>query len=255
MRVAASGSGGERPSDPDAGVGPERKGAAAWPPFAEQEVPAAALLVFGSPARGIWPSPAKAAPIRATTGLVAWGRTEVTLPMRTTAGRTSCPRLASHARQPTAAKPGSPRAVRCIGAGLCTLKLTPLTSWAPKLDQAWYRAGGPLWWRIAVVDGGNNTGAFTTGRVTIPKQMVVSAKGVLRRGRSGSIVVTVLDSKRKPVSAAALRSSGAGSKVAKARTGRRGTGTLRIRATKRGTVKIRVIKRGWLDGTLSVKVR
>jgi hypothetical protein len=132
---------------------------------------------------------------------------------------------------------------------------TPLTSWAPRLDKAWYKAGGPLWWRIAVVDGGNNVGAFTTGKVTIPKQMSVSAKGSLRRGRNGSIVVTVRDSKGQPVSAAALRSSGAGSRAAKARTGRKGTGTLRIRATKRGTVKIRVIKRGWLDGTLSVKVR
>ncbi len=75
------------------------------------------------------------------------------------------------------------------------------------------------------MDAGRNVGAFTTGKVASPRTMKVAAKGVLRRGRRGNVVVTVKDSTNKPVSAAALRSSGAGSKAAKARTGRKGTGT------------------------------
>ena len=76
---------------------------------------------------------------------------------------------------------------------------TPLTAHSPLLTSAGYTNGGKLWWRLAVVDQGGNVGAYTTGRVALPRAMNVSVQGTLTRRRRGTLVVTVRDAKGRAV--------------------------------------------------------
>jgi hypothetical protein len=130
---------------------------------------------------------------------------------------------------------------------------TPLTSYAPLLSSAGYTNGGPLWWRLAVVDQGGNVGAYTTGRVALPRAMKVSVGGSLTRRRRGTLLVTVRDAKGRAVRKALVRATGAGAR-GRRRTGKRGVVRMRVRPTRRGTVTIRVRRRGFKDGLVRVAV-
>jgi hypothetical protein len=131
---------------------------------------------------------------------------------------------------------------------------TPLTSHAPLLTQAGFTAGGRLYWRLAVVDGGRNVGAWTTGIVALPRGMTVGVQGNLTRRRRGALTVTVKDTKGRPVRKALVRLSGAGTKGRK-RTSKKGIARMKVRPRKRGTVSFTVIKRGFRDGKAKIVVR
>jgi len=131
---------------------------------------------------------------------------------------------------------------------------TPLTSWAPLLTKPGYTNGGRLWWRLAVMDGGRNVGAYTTGIVALPRAMTVEARGSLRRRRRGTLTVTVRDAKGRPVRKALVTVSGAGAK-ARGRTGKRGVVRLRVRPGKRGAVLVDAKRRGFRTAQAKVRVR
>ena len=62
------------------------------------------------------------------------------------------------------------------------------TSWAPALTSPVYREGGPLYWRVATVDEGNNVGAYVGGRVG--RQAAVGrVSGRLRRNATSGLTV------------------------------------------------------------------
>lgn len=130
---------------------------------------------------------------------------------------------------------------------------TPLTSFAPLLTRSAYVNGGRLWWRLAVVDQGGNVGAYTTGIVALPRAMTVAVRGSLRRGRRGTLLVSVRDAKGRALGNASVTASGAGARARK-RTSRKGTAAVRVRPSRRGTVTIRVTRRGFKTGSARVGV-
>jgi hypothetical protein len=130
---------------------------------------------------------------------------------------------------------------------------TPLTSYAPLLTQQGYTNGGKLWWRLAVVDEGNNVGAYTTGRVALPRAMTVRARGSLAPRHRGTLIVTVRDAKGHAVRKALVRVTGAGARGRK-RTSRKGVAKIRVRPARRGTIKIVVKRRGFKNGSARIRV-
>jgi hypothetical protein len=131
---------------------------------------------------------------------------------------------------------------------------TPLTSYAPLLSSSGYAKGGTLWWRLAVMDPGNNVGAYTTGVVALPRAMRVSAQGALYRRRRGILTVTVRDAKARPVRSAAVWISGAGTRGRK-RTGRKGVVRFQVRPKRRGNITVRAQRRGFRNGLTRTRVR
>jgi hypothetical protein len=132
---------------------------------------------------------------------------------------------------------------------------TDNTSWAPDLRAPGFRDGGTLYWRVANIDDGKNVGAWSTGSFVLPRRIVVSATGLLRRGRRGTVVVKVADPKRRALSKVSVSATGAGLKRVHRRTGKKGTVTLRLRPSRRGTVVIRATRRGFSTTATRLRVR
>ena len=130
---------------------------------------------------------------------------------------------------------------------------TDHTSFAPRLPQRNLRVSR-LYWRVAVVDEGNNVGGFASGRF-VNRQLHVRVSGRrLRPRRQGIVRVRVTDERRRPVKSASVRVTG----VARAkprRTNRRGVATFRLRPTRKGRVVFRAVKRRYQPGRRSVRVR
>ncbi len=133
---------------------------------------------------------------------------------------------------------------------------TPNASYAPLLDRG-YADGGRLYWRVAILDQGNNLGAFARGDLRLPEQLKVKSKSsIIRRGKRVSMVITVTDPNGKRIRGAKVTASGAGVKSTKKqkKTGKRGTVTLRLRPTRKGTLKVKAAKKGYVTGVVSIKV-
>ena len=128
------------------------------------------------------------------------------------------------------------------------------TSYAPRLTQPGFLDGGPIYWRVAAVDEGNNLGAWTTGQVKLLRRMVVIVKGSPRRGRRGVVRISVKDARGRPVRGARVTPRGAGVRSRAKRTGRRGTVRLQLRPRARGSIRFRIDKRGFRPGLGRVRV-
>ena len=126
-------------------------------------------------------------------------------------------------------------------------------SWAPDLSKRDFRTTGPLYWRVAAVDAGNNVGAFASKTISRGKAMRVTARGSLRRGATGRVTVVVRGSTGKALAAAAVRVSGAGVRAQTRRTNKRGSVSFSLRPTKAGTVTFSVSRSGY--GGKSVRKR
>ena len=129
------------------------------------------------------------------------------------------------------------------------------TDYAPRLTQPGFLDGGPIYWRVAAVDEGNNVGGWSTGQVKLLRRMAVAARGTLIRGRRGTVVVSVKDARGRPVRGARVTPRGAGVRIRSKRTGRRGSVKLRLTPRSRGSVRFRVDKRGYRPGSASLAVR
>jgi hypothetical protein len=134
-------------------------------------------------------------------------------------------------------------------------KVTPNTNYAPHLIKRGFLNGGRLYWRVAAIDELNNAGGFATGTLSLPRSLRVRANGSLRRRERGTVTVTVMNAKNRPVRRARVRVSGAGVRARPRRTGRRGTVTFALRPRRRGKVTFKVSKRGYRAGKASTTVR
>lgn len=131
---------------------------------------------------------------------------------------------------------------------------TSHTAWAPTLDKRGFLAGGPLYWRLAKVDEGGNVGAYATGGLSLAKSMRMSIKGVMKRGRSSTAVVQVLNAKNKPLANATVNVSGAGTRTVRKRANKRGVVRVRIRPTKKGALKYKSALKGYRTAVESRKI-
>ncbi|MGH2839895.1 MAG: hypothetical protein ACRDKY_03615 [Solirubrobacteraceae bacterium] len=132
---------------------------------------------------------------------------------------------------------------------------TDNTSWAPDLESLGYVGTGPLYWRVASVDGGGNVGAFATGPVRTGKKLRVKVSGKLRRGKTARIRVTVRGSNGKALRGATVSVKGAGVRAQRRKTGRSGKLSFLVRPSKLGTVTIRISRAGYAVKTVSLRVK
>lgn len=132
---------------------------------------------------------------------------------------------------------------------------TDNTSWAPEFAKAAYRKTGPLYWRVATVDEGNNVGAYALQTISRGKPMRVTARGSLKRNATRRVTLVVRGSTGKALAAATVRASGAGVRAQSKRTNKRGRVTFSLRPTKAGTVKFSVSRSGYAGKSVSKRVR
>jgi hypothetical protein len=133
---------------------------------------------------------------------------------------------------------------------------TDNTSYAPLLTKSPYERGGPLYWRVAAIDGGRNVGDFTPARqIARPKTMRLVASGALTWRRPTTVTITVRDPQNHPLRVVAVRVAGAGVRPGARRTNANGRVTFHLRATRRGTVTYRATKTGYEPAVLKQRVR
>jgi protein-S-isoprenylcysteine O-methyltransferase Ste14 len=134
--------------------------------------------------------------------------------------------------------------------------ITDNTSYAPLLTHPAYAMGLPLYWHVAAVDEGRNTGDWSPiQRIGNVRQLRLRARGAPQRKRMRKIVVTVSGADNKPVAGATVRLSGAGARLARVRTSRKGSATFRVRPTKRGMIVFQATKSGYASAQLRLRVR
>jgi hypothetical protein len=132
---------------------------------------------------------------------------------------------------------------------------TQNTSWAPDLTKTAYRRGGRIYWRVAVVDSGDNVGAYVSGSFTLPRAPGITTAGTLRRGHRGTFTVRVKTTAGQALRKAKVTVSGAGVSRVTQRTGKKGTATFRVRPRRKGSVAVRVQARGYKTTTVKMPVR
>ena len=133
---------------------------------------------------------------------------------------------------------------------------TDNTNYAPLLVHPAYAVGGPLYWRVAAMDEGRNTGDWSpVQQIGVVRRLRLTARGTPKRKRVRKIVITVRGDGNRPVGGVAVRMAGAGARAAIVRTNRKGSATFRVRATKRGTVVFQATKSGFRSATLRLRVR
>jgi hypothetical protein len=125
-------------------------------------------------------------------------------------------------------------------------------SWAPILRRS---PGGRLYWRVAPVDDAGGHGAFATGSFVLPKAMRVTAIGVLTRGRTGRVTIVARDAKGRLVKRARVTITGAGIATRRKKTNRKGSAVVKVRPRKRGTITVVVRRKGFADGSATIKVK
>jgi large repetitive protein len=133
--------------------------------------------------------------------------------------------------------------------------VTDNTSFAPDLRSPTYRAGSALYWRVAVVDDGNNLGGWASGTLRNPQRLRITVRGKLRAGKRSRIPVTVRDAKGRRIVGAAVSASGGGIAMKPKSTRRKGKIVLRLRPRVKGKVTIKAAKSGYDTGQRTLKVR
>jgi hypothetical protein len=133
--------------------------------------------------------------------------------------------------------------------------MTQNTSWSPDMSKKDLKTAGPLYWRVAAVDAGNNVGAFAAKTISRGKTMRVTARGSLKRNATRRVTLVVRGSTGKALALATVRASGAGVRSQSKRTNKRGRVTFSLRPTKAGTVKFSVSRSGYAGKSVSKRVR
>jgi hypothetical protein len=133
---------------------------------------------------------------------------------------------------------------------------TDNTNYAPLLMHPAYRAGDPLYWRVAAVDEGRNTGDWSpVQQIGLVKRLRLVARGAPKRRQVRTIATSVLSGSNRPIAGATVRVSGGGVRRAAARTNRRGIARFRLRPTRRGSITFRATKSGYEAGALRLRIR
>ncbi|HET8653569.1 MAG TPA: methyltransferase [Gaiellaceae bacterium] len=133
---------------------------------------------------------------------------------------------------------------------------TDNTNHAPSLLHPAFSSGGPVYWRVAAVDEGRNTGDWSpVQRIGVVRLLRLAARGTPKRKRTKTITVIVRGEGKRPVAGATVQVSGAGIRPSRARTSRLGSARFRLRAVKRGWIVFRATKSGYSAGSLRLRVR
>jgi hypothetical protein len=131
---------------------------------------------------------------------------------------------------------------------------TPNNTYAPLLSGR-YGDGGRLYWRVAILDKGNNLGAFARGDLRLRQKLKVkSSAGFAQKRKFVTVKLTVSRSDGKRVRSATVTVSGAGVKLKRKKTGKKGTVTFRIRPMRKGTIKVTAARKGYVSGAASIGV-
>jgi hypothetical protein len=137
--------------------------------------------------------------------------------------------------------------------------LTDNTSYAPLLRYLGFRAldTSHLYWRVAAIDEGDNTGDFTQPQlITRTPRMEIVLRGGVKRGRRSTLTVTVANFETGGgIPHAALRLSGAGIRSRSIRTDALGNARVVVRPSRRGYLGISASKRGYVRATTRIRVR
>jgi hypothetical protein len=132
---------------------------------------------------------------------------------------------------------------------------TDNTSWAPDLTRPAYKRGGRLYWRVAVVDSGDNVGAYASGSFVLPRAPRIGLAGLIRAGHASALTVSVRTTAGHALRKAKVTVSGAGVARVTHRTGKKGTATFRLRPRRKGSLAVRVQARGYQTTTVTVRVK
>jgi hypothetical protein len=145
---------------------------------------------------------------------------------------------------------------------------TDNTSYAPALTSAAYTQGGTYWWKVAAYDEDGNVGDFSRshsftlkkmvanrpGGVGVSQRLRITAKGKLRAKRMSRVVVTI-KAGGKIVRGAKVRGLASGLKPRWRATNKRGQVVFRFKPKRKGVVYFQATKKGYLVGTLRVRIR
>jgi hypothetical protein len=132
---------------------------------------------------------------------------------------------------------------------------TTNTAWAPRMINPAFAAGGPLYWRVATVDEGNNLGGWTTAPLRRGKTLRLRLRGALRAGHRGHLRVIVTPASGKPLGRAFVTVRGAGVMLRPRHTDTRGRVILRMSPRIKGRVTVVAERRGYTPATRTVRVR
>jgi hypothetical protein len=133
--------------------------------------------------------------------------------------------------------------------------LTDNTSYAPKMINPAFHTGQPIYWRVAVVDEGANTGGFATSPLRNSKPMRLRLRGSLRQGRARTVRATVKDARGRAIRGAQVSVTGGGLHVGVRRTTRRGRVSFRLRPGIKGKVRFQAEKPGFRPTVKTISVR
>jgi hypothetical protein len=128
-------------------------------------------------------------------------------------------------------------------------------SWAPKMLSPAYLATSDLYWRVAVVDEGNNLGGWATRPLRKVPKAYMTVRGQLRVNRTSSVRVTVTGRNGRRLAGAAVRAQGAGVILPARHTNRRGVVTLRLTPRARRLVRFSADKAGYAPARAKLRVR
>ncbi len=130
-------------------------------------------------------------------------------------------------------------------------------TYAPLVKNAVYKKGGSMYWRVAAVDGSGNIGEMTKALgFKLPIALRVTTSGLLRKGKSGTLTITVADPARKGVRGAKVTITGGGLRKKIVTTKSNGkTSALKLKPKSRTKITITVTKAGYKTTTLSYTVR
>ena len=137
--------------------------------------------------------------------------------------------------------------------------LTDNASYAPVLRYLGFLAldTSHLYWRVAAVDEGDNTGDFTQPLlITRTPRMEITVRGTVRRGRRSTLNVTVTNFETGGgIPRATLRVSGAGIRARRIRADVLGNARIVVSPPRRGILVISASKLGYLRTTARLRVR
>jgi hypothetical protein len=132
---------------------------------------------------------------------------------------------------------------------------TENTSYAPLLTQIGFKNGGTLYWRVATLDEHGTLGAWTSRTLTLPGRMTIRVRGSLHAHTTGTVAVSLTNSRGRAIRGGKVRVTGAGFKTVAKRTGRRGTVTFRLRPGRSGKLKFQGSKSGYQSASTTLPVR
>jgi hypothetical protein len=129
------------------------------------------------------------------------------------------------------------------------------TSYAPRLTHPAYVDGGPLYWRVAMVDADSNRGDYSPAQlVGLIRTMRMQAMGALWKKRPSNLMVWTRTS-TKGIPGVKVRVWGAGLSPRTKKTASDGRISFKLTPRKKGVIYVRATKPGYRTATAKVTVK